>query len=458
VLTPARLRAAVVVALALAPAAAGAQSQLPAPLTARVDSAIAAAVDAGETAGVSVALARGDRVVYANGFGAGTVAPRRPATEGTVYRIGSLTAQFTAAAVLQLVDDGRLSLDDEVAKHLPGYPAQGRRVLVRHLLEHTSGIANYTALGPRWERTMTRDLPPDSVIAIFSGQPFAFEPGTQFRYNNSGYFLLGAIIERVSGQPYAEYVRRQLAEPLGLETLHYCGTRDAAASADGYAAANGRFTAAAPVSMTQPFSAGALCASAPDLARWPALLASGRLFPAPLYRRMTSPDTLSDGRVVDYGWGVGVRTFAGRRVIEHGGGINGFAGYLAHFPADSLTIAVLANTQSFDAQRLERALARLLLPGAGPRDLPLTAREQKAYAGDYLLGDHLPVRVWVERGRLTAQARGQPPFALLHQGGGVFAAGYDPEVTLAFTAPGGRAVSFELRETGRTTVATRRGR
>ncbi|CAA9348145.1 MAG: hypothetical protein AVDCRST_MAG11-3353 [uncultured Gemmatimonadaceae bacterium] len=442
----------------LAPAAALAQSQLAPPLTARVDSAIAAVIEAGETAGVSVAVARGDRVVYANGFGAATVDPRRPATDRTVYRIGALTAQFTAAAVLRLVDEGRLALDDDITRHLPGYPTQGRRVLVRHLLEHTSGIASYTSLGPRWERTMARDLPADSIVALFAREPFDFEPGTAFRYNNSGYFLLGLIVERASGQPYATYVRTTIADPLGLGTLRYCGSGAEAGTANGYTIDRGRFAPAAPLSMTQPFSAGALCASAVDLARWPALLASGRLVPAPLYRRMTSPDTLADGRVLDYGYGVGVREFAGRRTIEHGGGINGFAAHLAHYPADGVTVAVLANTQTFDAQRLQRAVARLVLPGAGPRDLPLAAAEQRVYAGDYVLGAHLPVRVWVERGRLTAQPQGQRAFGLLHQGGGVFVTQYDPDVTLAFMVRDGRAASFELREVGRTTVATRRTR
>ena len=452
------LRLPALAALALAPAVVSAQSQLAPALTARVDSAIAAVVEAGETAGVSVALARGDRVVYANGFGAATVAPRRPATDRTVYRLGALTAQFTAAAVLRLVDEGRLALDDPITKHLPGYPTQGRRVLVRHLLTHTSGIASYTSLGPRWERTMARDLPPDSIVALFAGEPFDFEPGTAFRYNNSAYFLLGLVVERASGRRYADYVRTTIADALGLETLRYCGDGADAGTADGYTVDRERFAPAAPLSMTHPFSAGALCASAVDLARWPALLASGRLIPAPLYRRMASPDTLADGRVVDYGFGVGVREFAGRRVVEHGGGINGFAAYLAHYPADGVTVAVLANTQTFDAQRLQRAIARLVLSGAAPRDVPLAAAEQRVYAGDYVLGSHLPVRVWVERGRLTAQPQGQRPFGLLHQGGGVFATQFDPDVTLAFTVREGRAVSFELREIGRTTVATRRTR
>jgi CubicO group peptidase (beta-lactamase class C family) len=412
-------------------------------------------VDAGETAGVSVAIARGDRVVYANGFGAATVAPRRPATERTVYRLGALTAQFTAAAVLRLADEGRLSLDDPLGRHLPSYPAPGRDVRLRHLLNHTSGIPSYTSLGPRWERSMARDLPPDSIVALFADAPLAFAPGAGYRYNNSGYFLLGLVVERASGERYAEHVERRIAEPLGLTSLHYCGTRDDRDAADGYAVGRRGFTAAAPVSMTQPFAAGALCASAVDLARWPALLASGRFLPPARYREMTAPDTLADGRLLDYGYGVGLREFAGRPVVEHGGGINGFAGYLAHFPADTVTIAVLANTQSFDAARLHRTLARLVVPGAAPRDLPLSAEEAARYAGSYVLGAHLPVRVTADRGRLTAQPQGQRPFGLLHQGEGIFAAAYDPEVTVAFTVAAGGATGFELRETGRTTVARR---
>lgn len=451
------LAAATLAALAGAPGRTAAQSQLPTAITAGIDSLVGSAVASGEAAGVSVAVARGDRVVYANAFGAALVAGRRLATERTVYRIGSITAQFTAAAILQLVDEGRLSLDDSVGRLLPAYPGPGRGVLVRQLLNHTSGIRSYTSLGARWERTMARDLPADSIVAMFAGEPLDFAPGTGYRYNNSGYFLLGMIIERVSGEPYAGYVRRHLAEPLGLATLRYCGAGDASQDAAGYSVRRTAFTPAAQVSMTHPFSAGGLCASAPDLARWPTLLASGRVLPPAVYRRMMTPDTLADGRVLDYGYGVGVREYAGRRVIEHGGGITGFSSYVAYFPADSLTISVLANTETFDAQRVERRVARLLLPGAAPQDLALDAAEQRTYVGDYMVGQHLPVRVWVVRGRLTAEARGQRPFGLLHQGGGVFVADFDPDVTVTFTVRDGRASSFLLHE-GRTNTEARRVR
>ncbi len=435
--------------------AARAQSQLAPALTARVDSALNAAVAAGETAGISVAVARGDRVVYANAFGAAVVAPRRPATERTVYRIGSLTAQFTAAAVLQLVDDGKLSLDDPVARYVAGAPPAWRAVVIRQLLNHTSGIPSYTSLGARWERSMSRDVPPDSIIALVSGAPLDFQPGAVFRYNNTGFFLLGLVIERASGERYADYVRRHLAEPLGLTSLHYCGAQGADAEASGYSVQRNRYVPAAPVSMTHPFSAGALCASARDLARWPALLAAGRVIPAATYARMTTPDTLTGGRRLDYGYGVRVRDFAGRPVLEHGGGINGFASQLSFFPRDSLTIAVVANTETLDAQRLERLLARMLLPGATPRDVALTPAAQEVYAGSYVLGRHLPVRIWIDRGRLTADADGQPTFRLLYQGGNLFAASFDPEVTLAFSVSGGRATGFVLRQAGETTEARR---
>jgi hypothetical protein len=170
---------------------------------------------------------------------------------------------------------------------------------------------------------------------------------------------------------------------------------------------------------------------------------------------MTTPEALVGGGALDYGYGVRVREFAGRTVVEHGGGINGFAGQLSFFPSDSLTIAVLANTETFDAQRLARRLARILLPGAATPDLALTPAEERVYAGRYVLGSHLPVRVWMERGRLTVEPEGQRAFGLLHQGGGTFAADFDPEITLTFTVDGGRATGFALRQAGATTLARR---
>src|SRR5689334_23639037 len=172
-----------------------------------VDSIANAAVAEHRTAGVSVAVVKNGRTVLAKGYGFADLENDVPATPETVYRIGSVTKQFTSAAIMKLMEQGKLSLDDTLQKFLPNFPTQGNHVTVRHLLTHTSGIKSYTGLGPKWQRVMRLDLPPDSMVALFANEPFDFKPGDKWLYDNSGYFLLGMIIEKLSGKTYGQYLK-----------------------------------------------------------------------------------------------------------------------------------------------------------------------------------------------------------------------------------------------------------
>ncbi len=346
-------------------AVASASAQMPDPSFARaVDSLAEAAIGSGSVAGISVAVARGGRVVIARGYGLADVARNAPVTPSTVFRAGSLAKQFTAAAILRLAEQGRLSLDDEITKHLPDYPVQGHRVLVRHLLAHTSGIRNYTSLGPRWASRNREPMSADSIIALFAPEPFEFAPGTDFRYNNSGYFLLGRIIEKVTGRRYADVLRDEVLAPLALPATKYCPDEpDPATDASGYAMRGGALVPSAPLSMNHPFSAGALCASAQDLVAWTLALSGGKVVSPASYARMITPEPLADGRRMPYGYGLGLVSVAGHAAVAHGGGMNGFTAQLAHFAADSLIVAVLVNTEGNLADRLAFDIARrALLP------------------------------------------------------------------------------------------------
>src|SRR5690349_14259928 len=209
-----------VLAAALATTAAHAQDTRA--LVRYVDSVANAAVAEHRTAGVSVAVVRNGRTVLAKGYGYADLENDVPATPETVYRIGSVTKQFTAAAIMRLMEQGKLSLDDTIQKFLPNFPTQGNRVTVRHLLNHTSGIKSYTSLGPKWARVMRIDLATDSLVALFANEPFDFKPGDAWRYDNSGYFLLGMIIEKISGKTYGQYLRDEFFTPLGLKGTIYC--------------------------------------------------------------------------------------------------------------------------------------------------------------------------------------------------------------------------------------------
>src|SRR5689334_19042065 len=386
-----------------------------------VDSVANAAVTAHRTAGVSVAVVKNGRTVLAKGYGFADLENDGPATAQTVYRIGSVTKQFTSAAIMRLVEQGKVSLDDTLQKSLPNFPTQGNRVTVRHLLNHTSGIKSYTSLGPKWQRVERLDLATDSLVSLFANEPFDFKPGDAWLYDNSGYFLLGMIIEKVSGKKYGQYLQDEFFTPLGLKGTIYCDQAPLIKHrAQGYAPKpGGGFINAEPLSMTQPYAAGSLCSTVTDLAAWTLALSSGKVVSPASYKMMTTPLTLNDGKPLSYGFGLGVGTVGGHRQISHNGGINGFISELHHYPDDSLVTVVLTNTGALAAVQLERLIARRAL---GIKDLPAVPIELSALdrlVGDYQIGS-ARLKIFVEGGRLRAQPPGGAAFGLKHVGNGRF--------------------------------------
>jgi D-alanyl-D-alanine carboxypeptidase len=409
-----------------------------------IDSLVNDALTEGPVAAMSVAVVRGRDTIVMKGYGLADVENDVRATERTVYRIGSITKQFTAAAVLQLVERGRLSLDDSVGKHLPTVPAGWRKTPIRQLLNHTSGIPSYTSAGPRWATRMRLDLPHDSLIGIVANDSLDFTAGSQFRYNNTGYYLLGMLIERITGRSYADVVREWFASPLGLQATMYCDTRPLIKHrAQGYqVGSDDKLVNADPLSMTQPFSAGALCSSVGDLVAWQRALAAGRIVKPASYTAMMTPEGAASASA--YGYGLVMDTLGGRRRVQHGGGINGFNSMLQYYPADTLSIAVLANTNGPWADRVANNIARAALGvplrPSPPRlvDLPTTAEERARFAGTYRLplpnGRTLDLRVFEREGKLISQGEGQPEIPLLYQGNSTFGTTFDRSMRLTFAA------------------------
>jgi D-alanyl-D-alanine carboxypeptidase len=420
-----------------------------------VDSVATAAVAEHRTAGVSVAVVKNGRTVLAKGYGFADLENDVPATAETVYRIGSITKQFTSAAIVRLMEQGKLSLDDTLQKFLPNFPTQGNRVTVRHLLNHTSGIKSYTSLGPKWERVVRLDLAPDSVVALFANEPFDFKPGDAWRYDNSGYFLLGMIIEKLSGRPYGQYLQDEFFTPLNLKSTLYCDQAPLIRHrAQGYATRpGGEFMNAEPLSMTQPYAAGSLCSTVNDLVAWTVALSSGKVVSPASYKLMTTPGTLNDGKPLTYGFGLGVGALGGHRQVSHNGGINGFISELHHYADDSVITVVLTNTGALAAVQLERLIARRAL---GIKDLPavpIDASALERLVGEYGIGT-TRLRVFVEGGRVRAQPPGAPAFGLKHIGGGRFVRDDNDEVQYEFAA-GTPAPSLVRRQGGNVITATR---
>lgn len=330
-------------------------------LVSKIDSLAAAALAEGPVASLAIAVKKGDDLLLARGYGYADVENDVRATAETVYRIGSITKQFTASSIMQLVEEGRIDLDHLMTEYLPDFPMQGHEVTIRHLLTHTSGIRSYTGLAS-WRPKMTLDLTDAELVALFENEPFDFEPGAEYRYNNSAFYLLGMIIEKVSGHTYREYLSANIFQPVGLTGSSYCDERPIIRGrAEGYETSNGELVNDAYLSMNQPGAAGALCSTVIDLLSWTSALRAGRVVTPESYARMTTDHTLNDGSAVGYGFGLGVGSLEGRSTVSHGGGINGFNTMLAHYPDSDLDVVVLSNTSGPHAGRVAEKIARWAL-------------------------------------------------------------------------------------------------
>jgi CubicO group peptidase (beta-lactamase class C family) len=433
-------------------------------LVSQIDSLATAALRNGPVAGLSVAVVKGQDTLVMKGYGLADVENDVPATASTVYRIGSITKQFTSAAVMQLVEQGKVNLDDDLTKYFPNFPTHGQRILVRHLLNHTSGIPSYTDI-PGFGRVITLDLPHDSLLAMVGRDSLMFAPGSGFYYNNSGYYMLGVLIEKVTGQKYGDYLTQQLFEPLGLHSTYYCATAPLIKHrAQGYATEKGKLVNASYIDMGLPFAAGSLCSTVGDLVKWEHALFSGKVVSATSLAQMTTPAKLTSNRPMPYGFGLAPDTVGGHRAVGHGGGINGFISHEEIYPSDSLTVVVLANTAPAPSQGIARNAARLVLglplmkgPSV-PTEIALDSAQRARYVGNYSLqnpdASRVPARVVDENGHLMLEAHGQRG-QLLAVGPDVFAVKGQPGARVMFTLSNGKATEF-LLDQGMRPLAARR--
>ncbi len=328
----------------------------------RIDLVVGGWMERPGAVGLSVAAGRGAELVFSKAFGSADLEFDVPADEETMFRIGSVTKQFTAAAVVRLAEREKLVIDELLTKYLPDYPAQGREVTLRHLLTHTSGIPSYTNLGPAWLQLVSRELTHEEMLDLFQDQPFEFEPGTRWSYNNSGYYLLGMVIERASDLSYADYLGQEFFEPLGLTRTRYDSNGEVIKNrAQGYGFEDGRTWNDRLIGMSQPGAAGGLISTARDLVRWQIALVSGQVVSPAGYEEMTLPYLLADGHETTYGFGLGLPDVAGQRCISHGGGIFGFNSWLGYFPDQQLSVAVISNSEAISSEAIAQEIARAML-------------------------------------------------------------------------------------------------
>jgi CubicO group peptidase (beta-lactamase class C family) len=358
--------------------------------------------------GLSIALANNDRVVFARGYGFGDVARSIPVTSETVFHIASISKNIEAGVLLQLADQGKLSLDDEVTRSIPDAPVHGKHVTVRQLLNHTSGIPSYTSL-PDAEKNEQLDLSHQQVLDLIRKAPPDFDPGASWRYNNSGFYLAGMIAENVMHLDYATLLRDRIFTPLQMQASSLCdGSVPEPNLASGSEAVNGKLMPAARLSWKPPFAGGGVCSTASDLLKWQMALNKGRVDSKHSLAAMRAPTELADGTSIDYGLGTRIGLLEGHPVFGATGSGGGFTTALETFPDEKLSIAVLINTASDGAAtELAGAIARSVLGLADVvlRDIPPPAAEQACIPGVYE-SDEGAVEVINDGGRMHFRISG----------------------------------------------------
>src|SRR5436190_2413330 len=334
-------------------------------------------------AGVQVAVAHDGTLAFADSFGLADAADHRPLGNDTVFHIASISKNILAAVVVRLAEQRRLSLDDDVTKYVATAPTHGARITVRHLLNHTSGLYNFTAR-PDAEANEQKVLSQQQVIGLFKDHPLDFPPGSSWRYSNSAVNLAGMVVEAVTGRPYADYVRDDVFRPLGMTSSSLCGAHDVPGLASGHAVASGALATTA-ITWSLPFAAGAVCATAADLTRWQSALESGRFISRQSLAMMRTATVLADGSRIDYGLGTRIGAIGRHAVFGHTGGGGGFATMLMTAPDAKLTVVVLTNTDGAPPYDIAELTMRAALqePRPSPLDLEAPADELAAIAGVY---------------------------------------------------------------------------
>lgn len=328
---------------------------------ARIDALARQTLADGVAAGLVVAVGEQGNPAFERGYGLANIEWNAPVTTDTVFRVGSISKQFAAAGVLLLAEQKKLSLDDKLARYFPDFP-RGDEVTLRQLMNHTSGIHSYP--GPT-ERTIVRvGIAVPDMVKHIATLGYDFDPGTRWEYSNSNYFLIGAVIEQVSGQTFREFARQRLFEPLGLtHTAVDSNDEIVPKRASAYfrdPSRKGAFENADYIHMSVPHAAGGIRSTAGDLIKWTAALHGGRVLGAASYKEMTTPAVVPGKEDAKYGLGLHLLEQQGHRLINHDGGIEGFEASMTYVVDSRTTVVVLANTQG-GARALAAAVLEILL-------------------------------------------------------------------------------------------------
>jgi len=308
--------------------------------------------------GLSLAVLKGGKVILTRGLGFADLEKKTPVTPETAFEVGSITKQFTAAAIMLLVEDGKLHLDDPIVPYLDGASESWRSITIRHLLTHTSGIGDHTGDPVLKEKRKTQFLDPKDVLQVMGAKKLEFEPGEKHSYSNTNYFLLGLIVTKISGRPYSQFMAERIFKPLGMRSTRLTNGKAAPDLAQGYK------TTGAKTDYINSTSEGGLISTVLDLAKWVMALDAGKVIKKESLAQVLTPLTLNNGNHVGYGFGwiINSDKSSGNPIIEHGGFTYGFSNFITRLPTDGLTVIALTNSDRGYARFYTRGIAALYSP------------------------------------------------------------------------------------------------
>jgi CubicO group peptidase (beta-lactamase class C family) len=355
----------------------------------------------------TVLVERDGSTILNKAYGSADLEWNIPNAPDTRFRLGSITKQFTAAGILLLEERGKLRVEDPISKYLPDEPAAWKNITFFHLLTHTSGIPSFTSF-PDYNDVQTRPVTPEQLVARFRDKPLDFQPGEKWQYSNSGYALLGYLLEKISGQKYCDFLQQNIFTPLAMHDSG-CDRNSMILPrrASGYTPGPSGLENAGYIDMTVPFSAGELYSTTGDMLRWQQGLFGGKLLTPASLKKMTTPYK------ENYGFGLGIQTIHGHERISHGGGINGFNTFEAYYPQEKLSIIVLSNVNGDAPDEISSHLASVMhnepvvLPSER-KEVAVPVSTLSRYVGVYQLAPGFSLTVTLQGDHLITQGSNQP--------------------------------------------------
>jgi CubicO group peptidase (beta-lactamase class C family) len=404
----------------------------------------------------SVLVAKGGKILLSKGYGMANEEHEVPNKGNTKFRLGSITKQFTAVSILQLQEKGKLNVQDSITKYIPNSPEAWKPVTIHHLLSHTGGVPSYTSMAEYGKRMREDSSKPLEFIARFKDKPLDFAPGSKHAYSNSGYFLLGVIIEQVSGKSYEQYLRENIFDKVDMQDSGYDWDYKILKNrATGYDRdADGKHRNAPYLDMGQPYAAGSLYSTVEDLYRWDRALYTEKVLSKKSLEAAWTPVMNNYG----YGWVMG-KILGEHRTISHGGGINGFSTMMIRLPDDDAFVAVFSNLETRDSGRLANEIAQIVLgqnvqPPVERKAISVAPEILEKYTGKYEIG---PMKFDIISGKtaLVVAAEKQPTLRFEPESESkFFTKAIDAQFSFA-DVENGKAQKITLHQNGREMVGKR---